>query len=510
MNKPLLPNATSLTAVDAVRQTVPQWLAALDRRNLINGDLVKADDSEEGIVVLNPATLNELGVAAASNRNDVDEAVASAKGAQPAWAAMPARQRGKLVAEAGRKLAAQAETLSVLLAMETGKALRTECRGELAVAADLLEFYGGLASELKGETIPFHPKVFATTVREPLGVVAAILPWNVPLVLMMLKIGPALVAGNTVVVKAAEEAPFATIAAGVILDSVLPDGVVNVICGDGPNCGAPLTSHADVAKITFTGSEEVGEIIYKTAASRIIPVSLELGGKSPMIICADADLDKVIGGAISGMRFTRQGQSCTASSRIYVHADLYEAFLSGLKAQLETLRIGDPLDETTDIGTIISRAQAERIRHFVALAEATPGAVVHRCGALPGDASLNADLFMQPTLITGLPEDHECVTEEIFGPVTIIQPWTNLDDVIAAANGTRYGLAATVWTRDIATAFKVTSKLDAGYVQVNQNLTIQPNLSYGGFGRSGLGKEASLEAMLEHFTRKKTIAFAMD
>lgn len=510
MNKPLLPIAANLSSEGLLRETVPQWLASLDRRNLINGDLVKADAVQEGIVVLNPATLGELGVAAASNRNDVDEAVASAMGAQPGWAALSARQRGKLVAAAGRKLAEQAETLAVLLAMETGKALRTECRGELAVAADLLEFYGGLGSELKGETLPFDPKVFATTVREPLGVVAAILPWNVPLVLMMLKLGPALVAGNTVVVKAAEEAPFATIAAGVILDSVLPDGVVNVICGDGPDCGAPLTAHSGIAKITFTGSEEVGEVIYKAAASRIIPVSLELGGKSPMIICSDADLGKAITGAVSGMRFTRQGQSCTAASRIYVHADLYEPFLAGLKAQLETLRIGDPLDEATDIGTVISRAQADRIRHFVALAEATPGAAVHRIGSAPADDHLSAELFLQPTLITGLPEDHPCITEEIFGPVTVIQPWTDLDEVVAAANGTRYGLAATVWTRDITTAFAVTGRLEAGYVQVNQNLTIQPNLSYGGFGRSGLGKEASLEAMLEHFTRKKTIAFAMD
>lgn len=228
-----------------------------------------------------------------------------------------------------------------------------------------------------------------------------------------------------------------------------------------------------------------------------------------MIVCADADLDRTIAGAVSGMRFTRQGQSCTASSRIYVHADLYEAFLHGLKAQLDRLVIGDPLDETTEVGTIISQAQADRIRHFLGLAEVTPGAIVHRCGSLPDSPNLAPDLFLQPTLITGLPEDHPCITEEIFGPVAVVQTWTDLDEVIAAANGTRYGLAATVWTRDIATAFSVTARLDAGYVQVNQNLTIQPNLSYGGFGRSGLGKEASLEAMLEHFTRKKTIAFAM-
>lgn len=502
---PLHPDATSgLSPSDGARE----WLSRLDRRNLIDGRLVEGR-SPRGLPVVNPATLTELGVAAASNSVDVDDAVAAAKRAQPGWAGLPVRKRGKLVAEAGRRLAAQAEALSVLLAMETGKALRTECRGELAVAADLLEFYGGLGSELKGETVPYDPKVFAATTREPLGVVAAILPWNVPLVLMMLKIAPALVAGNTVVVKAAEEAPFATLAAGVILTEILPDGVVNVVSGDGPDCGAALTAHEDVAKITFTGSEEVGEIVYKAGAARIVPVSLELGGKSPMIVCADAELDRTVAGAIAGMRFTRQGQSCTAASRIYVHRTVFDTFVARLRGELDKLVIGDPLDEVTDIGTIISPAQKRTIDRYVAIAEETPGATILRCSRLPEAQHLAPDLFMQPTLLLGLPEDSPAVREEIFGPVAVIQPWEDYEDMIAKANDSRYGLAATVWTRDMATAFDATRRLNAGYVQVNQNLTIQPNLSYGGFGRSGLGKEASLEAMLEHFTRKKTIVFAM-
>lgn len=481
-------------------------IAAYHAVNLVGGAHVPVAATLD---VLNPATGAVLAQAAASGAAEVDAAVAVAKAAGPGWAATPARDRGKAVAAAGRALLQEFEIVAQVLARETGKAIRTECRGEVKAAADILEFYGGLGSELKGETVPFSPEMLTLTTREPLGVVAAIVPWNVPLVLMMLKIAPALVAGNTMVVKASEEAPFATYLAAEILMQFLPDGVLNVINGTGADCGAALTGHKDVAKITFTGSEAVGETVYKAGAERIIPVSLELGGKSPMIICEDANLEKAVAGAISGMRFTRQGQSCTASSRIYVHDSLYDGFLARLRAELDQLVIGDPLEEATDIGTIINAKQARVVAGYVAEAEATEGASVIRCGRMPEDAGLSPDLFARPTLLLDLPEDHACVRDEIFGPVAVVQRWNDYDDVIAKANDSRYGLAATVWTESLSRALDATAKLNAGYVQVNQNLTIQPNVSYGGFGRSGLGKEASLEAMLAHFTRSKTIVIAM-
>lgn len=482
-------------------------IAAYRQCNLIGG---ARQPAARGLEVYNPASGAVLGLAAASDAAETGAAVAAARAAAPAWAALPARERGKLVAAAAADMAAQAELIAQVLARETGKAIRTECRGEVAVAADILAFYGGLGSELKGQTLPYNPRMLAMTTREPLGVVAAILPWNVPLVLGALKIGPALVAGNSVVVKASEEAPFATFLMAEILMAHLPDGVLNVVNGDGPLCGQALTTHPDIAKITFTGSEAVGQAIYEVAARKLIPASLELGGKSPMIICADADLDKAVAGAISGMRFTRQGQSCTAASRIYVHEDLKPAFLSRLGAALDQMVIGDPLDEATDIGTIINARQMAQIQGFVAEAEAVPGAEIRRYARLPETPALAPDLFMQPTLLLNLPEDHRCVTQEIFGPVAVVQGWTDKDAVIAAANATHYGLAASVWTRDLSWALDSTARLNAGYVQVNQNLTIQPNLSYGGFGRSGLGKEASLEAMVEHFTRSKTIVINFD
>ncbi len=475
--------------------------------NLIGGARVPA---RAALDVLNPATGLVLGQAAASNGDETAKAVAAAKAAQSPWAQVPARQRGRRVAAAARAVAEHAELIAQVLARETGKAIRTECRGEVAVAADIVEFYGGLGSELKGQTVPYDPRMLTMTTREPLGVVAAIVPWNVPLVLFALKVGPALVAGNTVVVKSSEEAPFATFLMAELMMKHLPDGVLNVVNGTGPDCGAALTGHPDIAKITFTGSEAVGESIAKVGAGRIVPVSLELGGKSPMIVCEDADLDKAVAGAISGMRFTRQGQSCTAASRIYVHDSLKDAFMDRLGARLDKLVIGDPLDEATDVGTIINPRQLATIKGYIARAEATPGATVTRYGQLPTSAALSPDLYLQPTILSGLPDDHPCVMEEIFGPVAVVQGWSDYDAVIALANSTHYGLAASVWTRSLSVALDSTARLDAGYVQVNQNLTIQPNVSYGGFGRSGQGKEASLEAMVEHFTRSKTIVMNFD
>lgn len=487
--------------------TAEETFAAYASANLVKNARTQV---QSVLTVSNPATGRSLGTAAASNADETAEAVAAAKSAQSAWAALPARDRGKRVSAAARALAEHAELIAQVLARETGKAIRTECRGEVTVAADIIDFYGNLGSEIKGQTIPYNPRMLTMTTREPLGVVAAIVPWNVPLVLFALKVGPALVAGNTVVVKASEEAPFATFLLADILMRHLPAGVLNVINGTGAECGDALTRHTDIAKITFTGSEAVGETIYKIGASRIIPVSLELGGKSPMIICEDADLDKAVAGAISGMRFTRQGQSCTAASRIYVHESLMLAFMERLETALNQLVIGDPLDETTDVGTIINARQMATIQRYIAMAEETEGATVKRYGTLPDSADLSPDLFIQPTILLDLPDDHPCVMEEIFGPVAVVQSWTDYEDVISAANSTHYGLAASVWTRSLSTALDSTSRLNAGYVQVNQNLTIQPNVSYGGFGRSGLGKEASLEAMLEHFTRSKTIVMNFD
>ena len=478
--------------------------SALSGLHLIGGQLVPAR-SGRSFAVVNPATGRQVARAAEGDAADVDAAVADARGAQPGWARVPARKRGALVARCAALVAEHAEELARLIALETGKALRTESRVEAGVVADILEFYGGLGGELKGETVPFAPDVLSVTVREPLGVVGAIIPWNVPMLLMALKVAPALVAGNTVVVKSAEEAPLAVLRICELMNRVLPPGCFNMLSGYGPACGAPLVAHPDVRKVTFTGSVEVGRIVAKGAAEKLVPVTLELGGKSPMIVFADCDFERTVMGAITSMRFTRQGQSCTAASRIYVERPLFDRFVDALAAKVDAMVMGDPLDEATDIGTIISRDQFDKVQGFIDEGLATSGATGRACSAMPADPAMRDGLFIRPHIFTHLPDSSRLVQQEIFGPVTCVFPFDDPEAALAAANGTEYGLAASLWTNDLRRGLDLAHRLEAGLVQVNQNLVVQANLSYGGVKSSGLGKEASLESMLEHFTHKKTI-----
>lgn len=486
----------------------PQALAKqLSGKMLIEGALTPALAGKT-FPVVNPATGKPIAEAALGEKADVDAAVASAAKAQIGWAKLTARQRGKAVAECGKLLSEHVEELGRLIALETGKALRTESRVEANVLSDAFVFYGGLGSELKGESVPFDNDMLTVTVREPIGVVGAIIPWNVPMMLMALKIAPALVAGNAVVVKSAEEAPLAVLRTCQIMNQVLPPGVFNILSGFGPECGAPLVAHPKVGKVTFTGSVETGKIVYKTAADKLIPVTLELGGKSPMIVMPDADVDRAVAGAVVGMRFTRQGQSCTAASRIFVHETLHDEFVTKLKAKVDAMVMGDPLDEKTDIGTIISKPQLDKVKSYIKLGAESGGKAL-ACSRMPDDAKLRDGLFVQPVIFTGLRNDSRVAREEIFGPVTCVIKFKEYEEVIEAANDSEYGLAATIWTKDLKTALDATRRLQAGFVQVNQNLVVQPGLSYGGVKQSGMGKEATLEAMLEHFTQKKTIILNM-
>ncbi|PLC49220.1 aldehyde dehydrogenase [Pollutimonas subterranea] len=476
----------------------------LSGHHLIDGRFAPAL-SDTSFPVVNPATGKEIGYAANGAADDVNVAVAAASKAQVAWAQTSARERGKALHECARRLLEHSEEIAQLLALETGKAIRTESRVEAKLVAECFSFYGGLTSELKGETVPFDPKMLTLTQREPIGVVAAIIPWNVPLMLMAFKIAPAIAAGNTVVVKSAEEAPLAALRVIEIVNEVLPAGVANILSGDGPTCGAPLVAHPRVGKVTFTGSVETGKHIARAAAEKLIPVTLELGGKSPMIVMDDADLDKAVAGAVSGMRFTRQGQSCTAASRMFVHESIVDIFVEKVKEKVNAMKMGDPLDESTDIGTIISRAQFERVHSYISLGEQVPGAKSHRLSVVPEDPALKDGLFVQPVMFTGISNDHQVAREEIFGPVTCVIAFKDYEDAIRQANDSDFALAATIWTSNIKLAMDATQRLQAGFVQVNQNIVAQPGLSYGGIKQSGLGKEASLEAMLEHFTNKKTI-----
>jgi acyl-CoA reductase-like NAD-dependent aldehyde dehydrogenase len=459
--------------------------------------------------VVNPATGEAVAQAADGDAADVDAAVAEAARAQKEWARVPARKRGALVYQAASLIREHVEELARLVALETGKALRTESRVEANNVADIFEFFGGLGGELKGESVPFGPNVLNVTVREPLGVVGAIIPWNIPMMLMALKAAPAIVAGNSIVVKSAEEAPLAVLRIVELMNRVLPPGVFNILSGQGPECGAPLVAHKLVKKVTFTGSVETGRIIARVAADKLIPATLELGGKSPMIVFADCDFEKTVAGALTSMRFTRQGQSCTAASRIFVERPIFDKFVAEMARRVDAMVMGDPLDEKTDIGTIISPEQFSKVQGFIAEGEKTVGATGRACSAMPNDPALKKGLFIRPYIFTGLTKESRLVREEIFGPVTTVFPFDDAEQVLAEANDSEFGLAATVWTNDLKIALRFAHGLEAGLVQVNQNLVVQPNLSYGGVKNSGLGKEASLESMLEHFTHKKTIMVNM-
>ncbi|MGH8734998.1 MAG: aldehyde dehydrogenase family protein, partial [Burkholderiales bacterium] len=330
-----------------------------EQRLFIDGEFVDAV-SGESYEARNPSTGEPVARVALAGAEDIDRAVKAASAAFPAWSRVVPRDRGRLLQKIADAVEARVEELARIIAEETGNAIRTQARPEAKGAADIVRYFGGLASELKGETIPLGEHVLSYTRREPIGVVGAIIPWNAPVLLAALKIAPALCAGNTLVLKAAEDAPLGVLWLAAICQDHLPKGVLNVVTGYGKEAGAALSAHEGVRKLSFTGSTEVGKLIMRAASERIVPVSLELGGKSPSIVYPDANEEWVVDGIIAAMRFTRQSQSCTAGSRLFLHADIFDDFLSTLGAKTAKLKIGNPLDEATDVGAIINEKQFQK------------------------------------------------------------------------------------------------------------------------------------------------------
>ena len=472
---------------------------------LIDGKWIPADNGEF-LSVENPGLKGtEAGQVPRGGATEVDRAVAAAARAFPAWRNMPARDRGKVMLRIATALENQAEDFASLYTLETGNAIATQSRGEVAGTADLFRYFGGIASEIKGEVIPLGENLFSYTRREPLGVVAGIIPWNAPLALGALKITMALTAGNTLVLKPSVEAPLTAIKLARLCSEYLPNGVLNIVTGKGSECGEPLLNHPGIAKLSFTGSTEVGRLIMQAAAERIIPVSLELGGKSPQIVFPDANNDNTVQNIINGMRFIRQGQSCTAGSRLFLHESIFDDVLNHLTEKLKSIIIGDPFDETTQMGTIVNRTQYETVCRYIKEGLEQPGAKALTGGMPPVEGPLSKGYFVEPTVFTGVENDWRIAKEEIFGPVLVVIPWTDEAEVIRMANDTHYGLAAFIYTHDISKALKSAHAIESGFVQVNQGLGIVPGHSYGGFKQSGIGREWSLEGMLEGFTRRKAI-----
>ncbi len=478
--------------------------AEIHRQMLVGGEWVDSANGET-IAVENPGNRTTLGHVPRGDARDVERAVRAAASAFESWSKVTPRDRGKLLLKIAEDIEARTEELARIIAAETGNALRTQARPEAALAADIFRYFGGLASEIKGETLPLGEQVLSYSRREPIGVVGAIIPWNAPVALASLKIAPALCTGNTIVLKAAEDAPLGVLMIAEMCQTHLPSSVLNVLTGYGEDCGASLAAHPDVRKLSFTGSTEVGKLIMEAASRRIVPVSLELGGKSPSIVYPDANEEWVVEGIISAMRFTRQSQSCTAGSRLFLHADIFDSFLEKLVEKTSALKLGDPLDEATDMGAIINDKQFKRVCGYVEEGLQLEDAHLVMGGMPPQTGPLSKGYFALPTVFANASNDWRLAREEIFGPVLVAIRWLDERDAIRMANDSHYGLAAFVWSRDIGCALRTAHAVQAGWVQVNQGAGQVLGQSYGGTKQSGIGREFSLEGMLDSFTQKKSV-----
>lgn len=484
---------------------LPAAGAEISRQSMLIGGTWREALSGRWFAVENPARCERISEVPRAEAADVDVAVECASTAFEAWRKVPPRERGLQLLRIADSLEQRLEELARVIALETGNALRTQARPEAKISADIFRYFGGLSSELKGETIPFDENVLSYTRREPLGVVGAVIPWNAPLLLASLKIAPALCSGNTIVLKTAEDAPLAVLLMAQICQEFLPDGVLNVLTGFGTECGAALINHPKIAKLSFTGSTQVGKLVMQAAIKRVLPVSLELGGKSPAMVFPDSDHDWVVDGVIAGMRFTRQSQSCTAGSRLFLHRDIHEAFLAKLIEKAAAFKVGDPLDEATDIGAIINEKQFRRVCSYVEEGLQHPTAKLLMGGMPERSGALSKGFYMKPTVFLHDTNDWRLAREEIFGPVLVVVPWDDEVEVVRMANDSHYGLAAYVWSQDIGKALRTAHQIEAGWVQVNQGGGQSPGHSYGGYKQSGLGREFSLQSMLDSFTQIKNV-----
>ncbi len=450
----------------------------------------------ERLPVIEPATEAVLEEIARAGPGDVDAAVARARHAFGTWRSIAPAARAEHLHALADALAQQREELARLEARNAGKPIG-DARGEMDMVAQTFRYYAGAPERLLGDTIPVAGGQ-AFTVREPLGVVGLIVPWNFPLTIAAWKLGPALAAGNTVVLKPAELTPltalrFAEIAAG----AGIPEGVVNVVVGPGSTCGKRLVEHPDVAKIAFTGSTEVGRSIAAGAAATIKRVTLELGGKSPNLIFADADLEAAAAAA-PGAVFGNAGQDCCARSRILVQADVLDEFMGLLEASVKAINVGDPLAETTQMGPLISAGQRETVSSFVG-ADAPV--------AITGSAPEGPGYWFAPTVLCPVDPGARAAREEIFGPVATVIPFRDEVEAVSLANDTIYGLSASIWTRDGARALRVARALDAGVLSINSNTSVRVATPFGGFKQSGYGRELGPHA-LDAYTEVKSIFFA--
>lgn len=454
----------------------------------------------------NPFTGQQLTDAANANAQDVNLAAIAAQQGYLAWAEVDASQRADLLRRIAGVLRANAEELAWLDAINCGNPIREMVR-DVMISAAHIEYFAGLVHELKGETVPTPDKGLNYTVREPLGVVARIGAYNHPLLFTAAKAAPALAAGNSVIIKAAAQAPLSSLRFAELIDGILPPGVFNVVAGD-RECGDALVRHPLVRKVALIGSTATGSAILHAAADKIIPVTLELGGKNPLIICRDAPVEKAALAAIQGMNFTWAGQSCGSTSRCFVHEDLYDEVIGEIARRLPRMhRCGNPTDPETTMGTVISQDHLDRVLLHVegALSE---GARLVCGGKRPQDPGLAQGWFVEATVFADVTSDMKIFSQEVFGPVLSVIKWSDEDALLADVNSVEYGLTAAIFTEHLATAHRLARRVQAGYVWINTTGAHYVGAPFGGYKKSGLGREEGAEEVLS-YTQVKNVHVAL-
>jgi aldehyde dehydrogenase (NAD+) len=478
-------------------------MITVEQKHLLINNEWRPSSSGQTMDVINPATEDVIAEVASADARDVDAAVAAARAALDGpWGKMSARERGRLVSRLADRLLERVDAVARLETLHNGKPISESRNIEIPAAAECFEYYAGWADKVMGETIPVKGNHLTYTLREPIGVIAAIVPWNFPLLLAAWKVAPALACGNTVILKPASQTPLTALALGEIAVEIgLPPGVLNVITGPGSRVGQALVEHPGIDKIAFTGDTSTGKAIMRSAADTLKRITLELGGKSPNIVLADADIEAAIRGATIGI-FYGKGEVCAAGSRLLVDRSIKSEFIDKLAARTRKMAPGDPMDPKTRFGAIASKKQLDTVLRYIESGRKEGASLV--AGGARADIGTGKGFFVQPTVFADVKPDMTIAREEIFGPVLAAIDFADLDEAIAKANESQYGLAAGVWTRDIKKAHYVARKLQAGTVWVNTYNVYDTAAPFGGYKQSGFGREMSAHA-LEHYTQVKSV-----